>query len=188
MFGLEGKERQKKKDKKSYVLIRVSLLILEARINFIFYSCQRGRTLEFPSGILLKCPGTPLDPCFLEDNQLYWFWVFFFQATFCQSPCSVFTLCWKNQNFSKLLVPTQGNFFYLGFWRKGKQAPRRGCCGPHPGSDSSEEKIYLDFIRFNLFRIRRKPRLHLLSWAVIWQKYRKWWFFGHRQGEHCWAL
>ena len=125
MFGLEGKERQKKKDKKSYVLIRVSLLILEARINFIFYSCQRGRTLEFPSGILLKCPGTPLDPCFLEDNQLYWFcFCFFFFRQHSVNLHTQFLICAgktkTSVNFSCLPRVTS---FILAFGEKANRPP-----------------------------------------------------------------
>lgn len=93
VFRLEWKERERKK--KSHVPIRVSLLILEARINFLSYSSRRGSTLEFPSGILLKHPGTPLNPCFLEENQLRWLF-FFLPSQHSISPhIQVFTLCWK---------------------------------------------------------------------------------------------
>lgn len=59
-----GMKRGREKKKKSHVPIRVSLLILEARINFLSYSSRRGSILEFPSGILLKHSGTPLNPMF----------------------------------------------------------------------------------------------------------------------------
>lgn len=46
------KKRKRKKQS-------VSLLILEARMNFSFDSSRRGSTLEFPADTLLKYPSTP---------------------------------------------------------------------------------------------------------------------------------
>lgn len=48
LFSLElKKEREKEKEKKkNHALIRVLLLLLEARINFLFYSSRRGSTLQ----------------------------------------------------------------------------------------------------------------------------------------------
>lgn len=138
--------------------------------------------MVFPSGTLLKHPGTPLSHAFWKKIN---FIDFFFQSTFYQSPHpSFYFVLEKKQNFHKLPLPTQSDSFCLGFWRKCKQAHTWGCCRLHPGSGSSEEKIHLDFLRFNLAGIKRKPGPHLLLCAAIWQKYRKLWFFIYIKGEH----
>ena len=51
-----GIKKKKKKERKKQ---SVSLLILEARMNFLFDSSRRGSTLEFHTDILLKYPSTP---------------------------------------------------------------------------------------------------------------------------------
>lgn len=67
-----GGDRQSKQ----HVLIRVSILIWESRINFFLGSAQRRicwNMLKFPCGILLTHLGSPLNWCFLEGYQLHWF-------------------------------------------------------------------------------------------------------------------
>lgn len=97
-------------------------------------------------------------------------WIFFFfPVNILLVSTSRFLLGAGKRNFSKLLLPTQSDFFCLGVWRKGKLAHVWVYCRLYPSSDSSEEKIYLD-LRFNLLRVRRKARPHQVLCPVIWHK------------------
>ena len=142
MFSLELKKKKKKKieEKKS-----VSLLIFEARMNFLFYSSRRGSTLEFAPGILLKHPSTPLDPCFLEGNQLYWYF-FFCSSSFLSVSTSRFLLCaGKRTSVSVSCPPRVTSLSWL--WEKRQTDSHRGLCRLYHGSDSSEKKIYFRLLK-----------------------------------------